>query len=62
MTSMVFVLGGDWEVATVGLFAGALLIGYALLVWYIAFDTVDKNFTKGLISRARNFLFAKGGQ
>jgi len=43
-------------ITAIGLLAGALLIGYMLLVWFIAFDRTDKYFAKSLILQARNFI------
>jgi O-antigen/teichoic acid export membrane protein len=60
VTSIAFALWNNWGSAMTILLAGTLLVGYALLVWYITFDPVDKNLARKLISHTHRFLFERG--
>ena len=56
MISIPVAIGSNWGFAITGIFTAALLIGYAIFVWHIIFDPIDKNLIRKLVGQARNFF------
>jgi len=60
IASIAFLIYNGESIGAIGLLTCLLLLGYIIIVWRIAFDSIDKNFIKGSIIRFYNYSLAKG--
>ncbi|MCL0085109.1 flippase [Thermodesulfovibrionales bacterium] len=54
--SIALVLLREWGIVATGLLAGAILVGYLLLSWFIVFDQTDRDFAKSFILQTYSYI------